>query len=458
MNASVLNSATRKLLPSVVLSVGILLAACTSAETQQRTVIIRGEITIQSDDQDVTDSSGINLSIVSTRSESMEDTILDVNTDIDGRFSVVATVTERGSYPLVISRNNQVLYLSNIVLAAGDTINISGTVPGLSDNIKVQSRENTAMATYERLQRLYGRVATYAYGGGLAQDTIPGLMNQWSDYFWSLRQEYPGTYASELGSIDAIEVLEGWNDTITLQRINELDNSTNFLPVKVIYGGHVNARLNGVDSGLSYLDNLRSQTRDTDEQATIDMRKIELLVDFNEFDRALTQINSMIQRSSNDEEFQTWAQSVKYELENLIPGRIIPDFNTPLNAITTLNKASIAGKYTMIEVVLLADANYQAVYPQLLETFRTSGVDNLNFYTLPLDNSQITIDAFFEERQKSWTFSNAGSLDQGNILDALRIDQVPTRYLIGPDGRIISRYISHDISGLTADIQAITQN
>jgi hypothetical protein len=249
MNASVFNSATRKLLPSVVLSVGILLAACTSAETQQRTVIIRGEITIQSADRDVTDSSGINLSIVSTRSESNEDTILDVNTDIDGRFSVVATVSERGSYPLVISRNNQVLYLSNVVLAAGDTITISGTVPGLSDHIKVTSRENTAMATYERLQRLYGRVATYAYGGGLQQDTIPSLMNQWSDYFWSLRDEYPGTYASELGTIDAIEILEGWDDSKTFERINALDNSKNFMPVKVIYGGHVSARLNGLKPG-----------------------------------------------------------------------------------------------------------------------------------------------------------------------------------------------------------------
>ena len=458
MNASVLNSATRKLIPSVVLSVGILLASCTSAETQQRTVIIRGEITIQSNDQDVIDSSGINLSIVSTRSESNEDTILDVNTDIDGRFSVVATVAERGSYPLVISRNNQVLYLSNVVLAPGDTINITGQVPGLNDNIKVDSRENNAMATYERLQRLYGRVATFAYGGGLQQDTIPSLMNQWSDYFWSLREEYPGTYASELGSIDAIEVLEGWNDTVTLERINQLDNSSSFMPVKVIYGGHVSARLNGLDSGVSYLDNLRSQTRDADDKTSIDMRKIELFVDFNEYDRALNEVNSMIQSSRNDEEFQTWAQSVKYELENLIPGRVIPDFSIAINTSETLTKATSAGKYTMIEVVLLADANYQAVYPQLLETYRNAEVTNLSFYTLPLDNSQITIDAFFEERQKSWTFSNAGSLDQGNILDALRIDQVPTRYLIGPDGKIISRYISHDISGLIADIQAINQN
>lgn len=458
MNVSVVHFTTKKLMPSLVLSVGILLAACTSAETQQRTVIIRGEITIQSDDQDATDSSGINISVASTRAGTTEENILDVNTDIDGRFSVVSTIDERGSFPLLISRNGQVLHLSNIVLAPGDTINITGSVPNLAQNITISSRENSAMRTYERLQRLYGRVATFAYGGGLQQDTIPGLMNQWSDYFWSLRTEYPGTYASELGSVDAIEILEGWNDATTLERLNSLENKSFFIPVKVIYGGHVSARLNGLDSGLSYLDNLRSQTRDIDELVTIDMRKIELLVDFSEYDRALRELATMTQRNRNDEEFQTWAESVKYELENLIPGRTVPDFSIQINGSETLTKASTAGKYTMIEVVLLADANYQAVYPQLLEIQRTAGISNLNFYSLPLDNSQITIDAFFEERQKRWTFSTAGSLDRGNILDALRIEQVPTRYLIGPNGQIISRYISHDISGLAADIKAITQN
>ena len=448
----------QNLIPLGVLSVVLLLASCTSAETQQRTVIISGEITINNEGDEIRDFSGVNLSIVNTRSDSAQDTILNANTDIDGRFSVVASLQDRGIYPLVVSRNNRVLHLANIVLAPGDTVTITGQIPDLNSSIRVNSVENTAMETYERLQRLYGRVATFAYGGRVETDTIPGLMNQWSDYFWSLRTEFPGTYAAELGSIDAVEILEGWNDPVTMNRINELENIPEFAPVKMIYGGHVKARLEGLDAGIKYLDDLRSQLSDNDEKISIDMRKIELLVDYSEYDKALLELEAQTKRNRSDTAYQEWATSVKYELENLIPGREIPDFSIQINPDQTISKASMSGKYYLLEVVLLADANYQATYPDLISMYEDVSTKNVVFYSIPLDNSQITIDAFFEERAKRWTFSNAGSLDQSTLLDVLRIDQVPTRYLIGPDSKIISRYITHDLSGLKRDLDIIAAN
>ena len=177
----------QNLVPFGALSIFFLLASCTSAETQQRSVLISGEITINTQSDESRDFSGINLSIVNTRSDSAQDTILSANTDIDGRFSVVATLQDRGVYPLVVSRNNRVLHLANVVLAPGDTVTITGQIPNLNTSIRINSVENAAMETYERLQRLYGRVATFAYWGRVQTDTIPGLMNQWSDYFWSLR-------------------------------------------------------------------------------------------------------------------------------------------------------------------------------------------------------------------------------------------------------------------------------
>ncbi len=458
MTIKLLLMSIRRAIPFGIMSVVLFLAACSSAETQQRTVIIRGEIVIQSDDADVSDFSGTHLSIVNTRSESRQDTVLSVRTDVDGRFSVVASVDERGVYPLVISRNNRVLHLASIVLAPGDTVSINGSIPELNRTIRVQSIENSAMETYERLQRLYGRVATFAYGGRVDADTIPGLMNQWSDYFWSLRTEYPGTYAADLGSIDAIEILEGWNDRVTMERIEQLGNNSLFIPVKTIYGGHVRARIDGIDAGLKYLDDLRNSVRDVNEKISADMRKIELLVDYAEFDRALQELEAQTRRNRSDAEFIEWAGDVRYELENLIPGREIPDFNIALSSTETISKESLKGQYFMLEVVLLADGNYQAAYPELLNIRSAAPVENLVFYTVPLDNSQVTINAFFEERTRRWTFADAGSLDRGNILDVLRIDQVPTRYLVGPDSRIISRYITHDVSGLRHDIQNLGQN
>ena len=169
-------------------------------------------------------------------------------------------------------------------------------------------------------------------------------------------------------------------------------------------------------------------------------------------------MEAQTRRNRSDETYQEWAISVKYELENLIPGREIPDFSIQINDNELVSKSSMAGKYYLLEIVLLADANYQTTYPDLLSMYEDVSTQNVVFYSIPLDNSQITIDAFFEERAKQLTFSNAGSLDQSNIMDVLRIDQVPTRYLIGPDSKIISRYTTHDLTGLKRDIEIIASN
>jgi hypothetical protein len=436
----------------------LLLGACSQAEPQSKTVIISAEITVSADTDSTKDFSGVNFTIVSPRDEIARDTVLNAFTDIDGRFNVVARISERGTYPLVVSRNNRVLHITNIVLAPDDTIRIAGSIPDLNRNLRISSIENDAMATYERLQRLYGRVATFAYGGRVEADTIPGLMNQWSDYFWSLRTEYPGTYASELASVDAIEILEGWNDAVVMDRIQQLENREEYIPVKIIYGGHIKARLEGVDKGLNYLENLRGSMRNNDQRTTIDMRTIELLVDYQEFDRALVELSRLSARNNSDEQFQAWATSVKYELENLIPGREIPSFSLQISGNETISKEQLLGSYYMMEVVLLADANYQSVYPALNALFESIPNNLVKFYSLPLDNSQITINGFFEERTKRWSFSNAGALDQNDFLEILRIDQVPTRYLVNPDGIIISRYANHDITALQNDINTIIES
>jgi hypothetical protein len=433
----------------------ILFGACSQAEPRNKTVIISAEITVSADIDSTRDFSGINFTIVSPRDEIARDTVLNAFTDVDGRFNVVANISERGTYPLVVSRNNRVLHITNIVLAPNDTIRIAGTIPELNRNFRIASTENDAMATYERLQRLYGRVATFAYGGRVEADTIPGLMNQWSDYFWSLRTEYPGTYASELASVDAIEILEGWNDTVVMERILQLENRNEYIPVKIIYGGHIKARLEGIDGGLKYLESLRSSIQDNDQRTTIDMRTIELLVDYQEYDRALNELSRLTTRNRSDEQFQTWATSVKYELENLIPGREVPTFSLQITDSESISKESLLGTYYMMEVVLLADTNYQTTYPSLSSLYESIPTDLVSFYSFPLDNSQITINGFFEERTKRWSFANAGALDQNDFLDILRINQVPTRYLIDPNGIIISRYASHDISGLENDINTI---
>ena len=226
-------------IPLVLLTMG----ACSAETTRTGQTLISGIVSISSQvGEDQPDYSGVRFVILSGSPESGRDTLLNAVTNTDGFFSSVVPVPERGLYPLIVSRNDRTVHIGSLILAPDDTVSITGELPGLDQNLRVNSPENRAMATYERLQRLYGRVATFAYGGSVENDSIPILMEQWSDLFWSMRDEHPGSYAAGLAAVDAIDVLQGWNDEKVLARLDELDDSDTFFNVKLTYGGHVTAR------------------------------------------------------------------------------------------------------------------------------------------------------------------------------------------------------------------------
>ena len=432
-------------------------AGCTSSQDTPNTTLVSGTITISPElSGDELDFSGIELLVI-TGQEQQRDTLLSAVTDIDGHFSNIARVTERGAYPLIISRNNRVVYIGSMVLAPGDTVSMSGELPELDRNLRIDSRENRAMATYDRLQRLYGRVATLAFGGVVSQDSIPILMNQWSDLFWSMRSEHSGTYASNLASIDAIDILEGWNDLKVLERLDELDENTIYFTVKLTYGGHVRARVDGVQSGVDYLNQLRRSVRDNELRRAVDTRVIELMVDYGEYDMALDQARQLARNAASDQVFKDWLDDAVFRLENLMPGRIIPSFTLTFGDETVEFPSQQTTAVTVLEVVLLADRNYQQSYPELQRLYRSMPEGTASFFTIPLDQRQVTINAFFEERTRNWPFASSGAYEQSGIIEMLRIEEVPTRIVLDRDGRIIARLVGHDLAILREELNTIIQ-
>ena len=439
------------------LMAGLLIAGCSSASHDSNVAIVTGTLTISEEilDDDV-DFSGIQLFIVAGQNE-LRDTLFNALTDVDGFFSTVARVPERGVYPLVISRNNRVIHIGSMVLAPEDTVTVTGQLPDLDRTLRIDSRENRAMHTYERLQRLYGRVATLAFGGVVSQDSIPILMNQWSDLFWSMRDEYPGSYASNLASIDAIDILEGWNDGKVIERLNELDGNDIYFTVKLAYGGHVRARHEGLSSGIDYLNQLRRSVRDSDRRRAVDMRLIELMVDYGEYDMALDHARQLVRNTGSDELMREWAEDAVYRLENLMPGRLIPSFTLTFDGEPVTFPLEGAPPVTVIEVVLLSDRNYQQSYTGLQRLFRSVPEGSARFFTVPLEQRQTTINAFFEERSRNWPFAPAGAYEEAGIIDLLRIEEVPTRIVLDRDGRILARLVGHDLRDLSEELDSIIQ-
>lgn len=438
-----------------LLTCAMFVFGCAEAqESTQGYTLIKGTITIDSDDPEV-DFSGITLYALGGSGSNDMDTLFFAQTNADGWFESVVKVPDRGIYPVFVTRNNRVLHLTNFVFAAGDTITVSGTIPELNRSFRAQSHENRAMDNYERIQRLYTRAATLAYSGRVEADSIPGLITQWSDIFWSLNEEYPNTFASQLASIDAIEILDGWNEDLMLEKLQKLDGSAIFLPVKMIYGAEIKARRDGIDAAVSYLNALQRDAKSRDERISLEMRRIEILTEFGEYDRAVRELKTIKDRNRDDIELVNWADAVEYQILNLLPGSMIPDFSVVLTDKEVISRESLRGNYYLLEIVLLADENYQGNYPELLNLGKVAARNGIKFYSIPLENNQITVNAFFEEREKAWTFADAGVFDISDIANVLRVEQVPTRYLVNPEGVIINRYFTHNIERLKADIQSI---
>lgn len=441
--------------PLVLLTMG----ACSAETTRTGQTLVSGIITISSQvGEEQPDYSGVRFVILSGSPESGRDTLLNAVTNTDGFFSSVIPVPERGLYPLIVSRNDRTVHIGSLILAPDDTVSITGELPGLDQNLRVNSPENRAMATYERLQRLYGRVATFAYGGAVENDSIPVLMEQWSDLFWSMRDEHPGSYAAGLAAVDAIDVLQGWNDTKVLERLGQLDDSETFFNVKLTYGGHVTARQQDLDAGLDYLASLRRSVRDPELRKSIDLRRVELMFDYQDYDRALDASRDLQDAAGDDEQLAAWAEDAIYKLENLVPGRQIPDFSMRFDGIDQTFPDPDGPAFLVLEVVLLADQSYQQTYSAFQQVLSDFEDGQVGIFTVPLDQRQVTIDAFFEERSRRWPISDAGAYQTGDILTLLRIEEVPTRIVMGRDGTIHARLVGHDIPALRDELNTIIEN
>ncbi|MDZ7680589.1 MAG: hypothetical protein U5J63_02480 [Fodinibius sp.] len=76
-------------------------------------------------------------------------------TDTTGKFAGTAAFDEKRRYPMIISRNQQNLAQVGIILADGDSVQISGQLPDLGATISISSREHDAMEQYQRVFKTF---------------------------------------------------------------------------------------------------------------------------------------------------------------------------------------------------------------------------------------------------------------------------------------------------------------
>lgn len=417
--------------------------------------VIEGLITVADSLDPSKDYAGIGVTITKKDSANAEaDTLFHEVTDKSGTFSGVAEFPRRNRYPAVISRNGRNLGQIGVILADKDTVTIKGELPNIQNAFSIQSREHDALDTYQRLERNFQRVIAFAQTGALQGDSLRSELVKWSNLFWEVYGKHKGTLASELAASESVRLLQGWDNEAMMKRIRLIQDNDALAALAATYGKDYLSGSQGLEYTLKYLDSLQTMTQKEDVSMRIGMERIKLLYDSARVEEAKLELNTF-QEKYQQRDARVWADAISYDLNYLSPGDSIPSFSFTDNG-KVISRDSMLGTPYILEISTLANALYQEQYDRTVVIHSLYKTYGLQIVTLPLDNSQITINAFFEERVKPWPVASANAYDREELLNRFNVQVVPTRFLVDREGKIVRKYVGREYKDIIQGIQTLT--
>lgn len=260
--------------------------------------------------------------------------------------------------------------------------------------------------------------------------------------------------ATKLASIESVIMLEGWQDSVVIARLSELQIDSDGFVGAVRAARRSVAREMGQDSSLSLLNSYRERVSGEDQKAELQMELVIALLDSFQNELALEEALEL-RRLYPDSEWATWAARATYEIENLLPGMEAPAFNVTLREGTNLLSEDLLGKFLVLEfyeptndIFLRESAERNTVY-QLLNknVFQTLSIS--------IEPDSVINEGLFDEFTPPGMFVFAEGGRESNIARLYNVQVIPTRFLIDPDGLIVSKYTRSGMQDLKEDLIAI---
>ena len=417
----------------------IVTAAC-SNDPQPLNTVVKGTITVADSVDESNDFSGINLSIVTRDSaNAFTDTLFHEVTDKEGVFEGSVQFPEKRYYSLFISRNGQELANMGVILADNDTIMINAELPNINETISLDSREHEAMKTFVRVEQSFQRVSLFARSGAIPDSQLLDEVKKWTELYWEVYEKKPNTIAAYLAAEKSANLLNNWDKEEMIRRIDQTLPHDYMISVALNLAKPYIAEAKGFEAASTYLDSLVQISENEVAKEAIKRDKIKMYFDSSRVKEAKTLLNEYEEDYSGSAS-QKWARRIRYDLNYLAPGVQIPDFSFETLQGDTVSNNSLNGDVYILEISPLANLEYQNDYDRTIvihEIYKNYG---LKIFTIPLDESELTVDGFFEERRKVWSVAKMGSFDVQNIIQKFNVVQVPTRFLIDEQGVLIRKY------------------
>ena len=442
----------------VLLFLAITVFSCSGeTDTNENSTIVKGKITVDPELDNTADYSGIEIiaSIQSSADES--DTLFYAVTDSTGVFSGTAVFPEKDLYPLLISRNNNTFGIVNVVFAKDDTIQIQGQLPNIEQTIEIESNENEDLEVFRRVERNFARVAQFINAGAFSADSVRLEINKWSDIYWDIFQKYPQTFGAKLAGETSVSMLNGFNDSLMVSRSEQLLQSYHqLLPGTRATLLEYYAETEGLNRALSFIETLKGRVEKREDEINLEMDRIELLYDSSQTLEASQVLDQFKETYSENEAAMQWAEDISYDLEFLAPGYPFPGIGFRLTNGDSLNTQDLIGSPYLLEITRFDNALYQQQFSRTVAIHQIYRNFELEIVTIPLATTEVTLDAFFEERRQLWRVAQPNSFDADQLIERLNLNRVPTRFLVDSDGNIIRRYVGEEYDDIVRGLQQIT--
>ncbi len=439
-----------------LLSVALVVLNC-SSEPERKQALISGTITVADSVDSTNDYSGIEL-LITHRSdqENPLDTLFIAQTDSTGAFNGEIGFPRQGIYPLIVSRNGNALFGSQLILADNDTLRITGELPDLRQNFTVDSREQRAMETFNRVDRGYNRLVAFINAGQVADSLIAGEIEKWSNIYWEVYEKHPGTLASKLAARQSVSVLRNFDDQLMFDRLDQaLEDDEFIIGFASGMGKEYVAETQGVDAAIEYLDSLKTLTSSDQVIRNLTREQIAFYYDSARVDDAKEMLAAFEKEYAEDEEAMEWAKNIGYDLAYLAPGYRVPDFMFVTQEGDTVDAESLIGTPYLLEITPVSNRLYQSQYDRTVVIQQIYKNYGLQVFTIPLDKSEITIDGFFEERAKYWPVADFGNFDIQGLIETFNITRVPTRILVDQKGNIVRKYVGEEFNDVISGLNKI---
>ena len=419
---------------------------------------LEGRITVSSQIDSTRDYSGFRVLVVQAQGRAL-DTLGQAVTGPDGRYAMTVTAPERGLYPLTIwgRQGRQRLASTDYVVADGDSASLSVELPLQRGRLRVRSPENAALMAYQNTIAQHRRTLVRQLRGDAVDSTAMNRsVRQTTSILWSLRETFPGTYASQLGATESRSLLAGWNDSLVVARARQIEPSNPRFVEAARVARRAEAQLRGQNAALQVLTDFETRAATRTQRAGVQSIRVRAFIDSLQSDAALSAAQALKNEYPNTR-WADWADRAMYEVNNLLPGSEAPNLEAQTLDGDSLSLRALRGRPVVLEYFRPGNNLYTRQLSTRNALYRGTRADSVAFVSVSVDPDTLVHRAFTQNRAfPGRTVIAPGGLD-GPLARTYNVATVPTRVLIDAEGRIVGRYPGTAFLALQEELARLLQ-